>query len=787
MERPPVERWRQIEELLDAALDLPADARGPFLDRSTAASEVRSEVRRLLRVSERAETFLAQPATAFVAALLPGAENDPGGGSPAVPTRVGPYRVLREAGHGGMGTIFLAERDDPQLRQRVALKLVRGGIGTGPLVTRFLEERQILASLEHPNIARLLDGGITEEGLPWFAMEYVEGTPIDGYCADRRLGIPQRLHLFLLVCDAVQYAHRKLVVHRDLKPSNILVTDDGQVKLLDFGIAKLLADGVGAESDAVTQAGLRPMTPAYASPEQLRGDPVSTASDVYALGVLLYTLLTGRHPYLTSGRPPHEVARAALEEAPKLPSAVAAAGRRRRLRGDLDTIVLAAMRKEPERRFATVEQLAADIRRHLAGLPVSARPDTWRYRTSKFVRRHRTGVAAAVAFAALAVGYGITATVQAERVAREAARTEQMRDFLLSLFTQADPAVTQGREPTASELVAQGAERVATELARQPDIQAEMMTTLGEVYLALGRYEAASEQLAAALAIRRRIQPRPDEATARTAQALSDALHFRGRLAEAEVLLREVLEMSRQLYGEQDWRVGVVHNNLGDLLHTRGDLAEAEHELRLAVRTLVAAHGRDSPGTARARRDLANVLRDRGAYAEAEPLYRQALTSLERRLGAADPIASLTRNELARLLAETGAHGEAERLLQQNVGIYQALYPQGHPMLGTTMRNLGVLRLRQGRPADAVEILHEALAIYDRTLPPESPLIPRAQRHLAAAILGADDPATAAMIADDALSRLRQLGLGDHRAAVEALQTRDRARLASERLAARPD
>jgi eukaryotic-like serine/threonine-protein kinase len=777
MEQPPVARWRQVEELLDAALDQPPEARVRFLDRCTAPDEVRAEVRRLLRLSERVEPFLARPATAFAPALLPGARGDSSGGQPRVPERIGPYRVLREAGHGGMGTVFLAERDEPRFHQRVALKLARGEVAAGSLVRRFIEERQILASLEHPNIARLLDGGITDEGLPWFAMEYVEGTPLDRYCADRRLGIPERLHLFLLVCDAVQYAHRKLVVHRDLKPSNILVTEDGRVKLLDFGIAKLLAGGTGSESEA-TQTDLRPMTPAYASPEQIRGDAVSTASDVHALGVLLYTLLAGQHPYLKPGRQPHEVTRAVLEEEPELPSSAGPQAFGRRLRGDLDTIILAAMRKEPERRFATVDQLAADVRRHLAGLPVGARPDTWRYRTGKFVRRHRAGVAAAAAFALVAVGYGITVTVHADRVAREAAKTEQVRDFLLSLFAHANPAVTQGREPTASELVAEGARRVAVELHGQPEIQAEMMTTLGQVYVTLGRYQEATEQLEAALAIRRRIHPGPNAAVARTAQVLSDALHFHGRLTEAELLVREVLGMVRQLHGERDWRVGVALNDLGDLLHTRGQLVEAEEQLRAALPILVTSRGLDSHDVARVQRDLANVLRDRGAFEEAELLYRQALLSLEERLGPMDPITLLTRNEMARLLAETGDHEEAERILLSNLSAYRVLYPAGHPILGTAMRNLGVLRLRQERPVAAVHALQEALAIYDRTLPPESSLFPRARRHLAEAMLQAGDPEAASVMAEDALSRLRQLGLGEHRAAVDALRTRDRARLA---------
>ncbi|MGH7720075.1 MAG: serine/threonine-protein kinase, partial [Gemmatimonadaceae bacterium] len=364
------ERFRQADALFDAALDLPTGERAEFVDRACAGDpELHAVINRLLRAHERASEFLAAPAADLAAPLL---------SDPAVahedrplppPERVGPFRIVRVLGRGGMGTVYLAERDDAQFSQRVALKLVRADPGSDYLVQRFLEERRILATLEHSHIARLLDGEITPEGVPWFAMEYVEGLPIDRFSDERRLGVDERLKLFLHVCDAVQYAHRNLVVHRDLKPGNILVTADGQVKLLDFGIAKLL-DPAGAAPAGVTAVGARMLTPAYASPEQIRGETITTASDVYSLGVLLYELLTGRHPAWAPGRTTREVERRILEHEPERPSTVAtrpapgnapdgfappgkgdptlmAAARgsspeqlRRRLRGDLDTIVL---------------------------------------------------------------------------------------------------------------------------------------------------------------------------------------------------------------------------------------------------------------------------------------------------------------------------------------------------------------------------------------------------------------------------------------------------------------
>ncbi|MDF2776434.1 MAG: protein kinase, partial [Geminicoccaceae bacterium] len=355
------ERWREMNRLLDLALDRAPGERAEILDRECAGdAPLRTAVDRMLRACDDSKGFLEdEPAPAFaapiVAASLTSNREQPSRSVEGL--RVGAYRVVREAGHGGMGVVYLAERADDQYQHRVALKLMRGGaapVADEHLARRFLEERQILATLEHPGIARLLDGGVTDDGLPWFAMEYVEGTAIDRYCDTHGLTIDERLTLFSDVCHAVAFAHRNLVVHRDLKPSNILVTEQGEVKLLDFGIAKLLARMEnGAEDAPPTQTASRALTPAYASPEQIRGDRVATASDVYSLGVILYELLTGKRPYAPSGRSPHEVERAVLDEPVEPPSIVAPERLRRALRGDLDAIVLAAMRKEPERRYAS--------------------------------------------------------------------------------------------------------------------------------------------------------------------------------------------------------------------------------------------------------------------------------------------------------------------------------------------------------------------------------------------------------------------------------------------------
>jgi eukaryotic-like serine/threonine-protein kinase len=364
------DRWSKIGRLLDEVLDLEPGERTAYLERACAGdAALRTDVELLLRDCDGAIDFLEQPAAEYAAPLVRHLEDQVS--APTGGMRVGPYRIVREAGHGGMGTVYLAEREGDRSPIQVALKLVRPGPALdGQLTRRFLEEREILASLNHPQIARLLDGGVTADGRPWFAMEFVQGTPLDRYAREQRLSVEERLTLFLTICDAVDYAHRNLVVHRDLKPANILVTADGGVKLLDFGIAKLIGGAVmAAAGDASARArlsvGVRPMTLEYASPEQIRGEEVTVASDVYSLGVLLYELLTGRRPYDSTLRDRPEIARAILETDAPPPSEVADEEVGKTLRGEIDSILLKALEKEPSSRYPSAEALADDVRRCL--------------------------------------------------------------------------------------------------------------------------------------------------------------------------------------------------------------------------------------------------------------------------------------------------------------------------------------------------------------------------------------------------------------------------------------
>jgi serine/threonine protein kinase/tetratricopeptide (TPR) repeat protein len=501
----PTIRWEQVKDLVDAVLDLPPDARIAYLDQACSESPIRNYVESLVLSYENANMFFDEPAFVKFPGEVEGEER-----SSWIGRRVGPYQILEEIGEGGMGSVYRASRADDQYRKEVAIKVVRAGLDTRVALARFKSERQILADLDHPNIARLLDGGSTEEGQPYFVMDYIHGEPLDQYCDQHKLTVTERLHLFRAVCSAVQCAHQKLVIHRDIKPSNILVTDDGVPKLLDFGIAKLLAPESSTSLPDQTQTFVRLLTPEYASPEQWRGEMITTASDVYSLGVVLYELLTGRRPHRLSGRTSDEIDRliatadterpsAAItrvedqpDASPTMSAEAVSATRegtpdklRRRLMGDLDNIILKAIRKEPQRRYSSVEQLSEDIRRHLDGLPVLARKDTFSYRAAKFVRRHAAAVTAA-ALVLVSLSVGLVVAVREAAIARaQRARAEQrfkdVRDLANSLMFGVYDSVEDLPGATAArQLIVQKAlyylDSLSHESQEDPALQRELAT-----------------------------------------------------------------------------------------------------------------------------------------------------------------------------------------------------------------------------------------------------------------------------------------------------------------------
>lgn len=719
------ERWRRIDRIFAHLLELPPEERQAFLDEECGDDpELRREVERLLDADERNATFLERPAGEVMGfpARFSGAE---------VGDLLGPYRLLRRIGGGGMGTVYLARREDEHYEREVAVKVLRSGLESTEALHRFFAERQILARLEHPNIARLYDGGSTGDGRPYLVMELVEGMPVDEYCDRNRLTVEQRLDLFRRICSAVQYAHQNLLVHRDLKPGNILVTAEGEPKLLDFGIAKRLAPESADDLDR-TRDGLRMMTPSYASPEQVKGEPVATASDIYSLGVLLYELLAGRGPFQPArptGSLPHEVERAICEQEPERPSEALfrpgdptpeeiARNRKtrpralqRRLQGDLDNIILMALRKEPERRYASVGQLSRDLENHLRSLPVAARPDTLLYRGRKFLRRHRAGVAAAGLVVLIAAGFMASLMAQGRRLARERDKARYTLSFLVDTFKQADPYHTQGERLTAREILDRGANRVSRDFQSQPEVQAAVMDAIGEVDLGLGRYDEAEPLLERALALRRQIYGPESLEVARSLELLGRLKAERSDNAAAERLLRQSLALKRRLLGSEDLEVAKALNQLGVFLAEIRATPEVEKLHREALAIARRGEGREGATVGESLVYLGKLKRDLGDYAAAEKLFREGLAIERRVLGERNPGLYGHQTVFGEILIELGKYKEAEALLRQSLAAQRKILGPEHPDIDITLNNLALAIQRQGRYAEAEGLYRRVLGL----------------------------------------------------------------------------
>ncbi|MEQ1692480.1 MAG: serine/threonine-protein kinase, partial [Gemmatimonas sp.] len=565
-------RWEQVTSLFDTLMDATFEERELALKRAASDDEwVVGEVRSLLAANDAADGRFDQSA---LSRLSPG-EVEALAPPDALLTaqRVGAYNVVRKIGEGGMGAVYEAVRADDAYQQRVAIKTIARGAESSVISSRFRRERQILAELQHPNIAVLLDGGVTEAGTPYFVMEYVDGLPIDQWCRAHRSTIAQRLDLMQQVCGAVQHAHQRLVVHRDLKPQNVLVSNDGVVKLLDFGIAKLVESSGDDPRHAasVTLDGLTPMTAAYASPEQLRGEPVSTAGDVYSLGVMLYELLAGVPPFVTTGRNAVQLADAVMTQIPVTPSVACtdAASREcgessrarlaRRLSGELDAIVMMALRKEAERRYSSVEALATDVQRYLRGLPVSARSDTLGYRVRRFVGRNRWPVALSTTLALVAIASGVTIVRQSATARRESARTARVSEFLQAVLGAGDATSMGGMLPRLGPRASVGAlmdsalRRVPTEFADDPAVRARLYLTIGSSLISQSRMRDASVVLDSAIALTRATYgERTDMFVLASLEAGTAAMH-RNQTARARELVsqaRAVLIATDQSEGD---------------------------------------------------------------------------------------------------------------------------------------------------------------------------------------------------------------------------------------------
>jgi serine/threonine-protein kinase len=793
----------QVRDIFDRAIQLAPEDRLSFLTRVCDDDpQLQREVERLIAAYDSLGDLFEtdQPGTL-----------DDSAAARSLPEVIGAYRIVRELGRGGAGAVYLAVRHDEEFKREVAIKLLRPGLQTGDVVRRFRHERQILASVEHPFIAKLLDGGSLADGSPYLVMEYIDGVPIDAYCKANQLSTAARLELFCKVCAAVQFAHQNLVIHRDIKPGNILVTADGTPKLLDFGIAKLLDPSAFSLTVDVTLADSRPMTPEYASPEQIRGDAVTTSSDVYALGVLLYRLLTGQGPYPRQTRELSELARAICEDDPTRPSAVigtesgpaapwtaappAAADAttrwtdnaqkqlRRQLRGDLDNIVLKAMRKEPHRRYVSAEQLADDIQRHLANLPVRAGADTVWYRSTKFLRRHRTSVATAATFLFVAIGAAIVLAMQAAAIAkerdraeasrqlaeREATRVRGINDFLLRTLGAANPMTGTGREVTLAAALGTAAAAARRSFATDPATEAGVLNVVGLTFIELGRYDDAAPLLDRALTLRRTIDGTPRLDLAESLESKATLLRWRSEFIEAERLYREALDTIRGMPGADDRAVQILHG-LALSFSQRGDDKEAlivfDEALALAKSETVGERSRaellSSAGVSHRRLEL---------YTQAESLYREALGIQRRLLGPEHAEVGTLLNNLGVLMNASGRYAEAEAFHQEAIKVRQAALGGAHPLIANSMLSLAVTLENRGDLNGAARLYPEAAEIVRAALGPDHPRLAQVLRNWGVLLGNQRKPAEAVPLLREAL-RIRRVAFSEEsRDVADALTT----------------
>ena len=751
------------------------------------------------------------------------------------PERIGPYHIVDQIGRGGMGAVYLAAHDPDGDENRVALKVLHDAGWSRDTLLRFDQERSILASLTHPGIARYLDSGVTDDGRPFLAMEYVEGLPIDRFCDENRLRLEQRLRLFIDTARAVSHAHRAMIVHRDIKPSNILVTAENQVKLLDFGIARILDESPAATLDGLTRTGLRILTPEYASPEQMRGELVTTSSDVYQLGLVLYELLTGRHPYRLEGRTATELERVICEQPIMAPSAavVRAAGSsaesddrrmavesaalarasrpdrlRRRLKGDLDTIVKMALRKEPERRYPSVEQLTRDIEHHLEGRPISARKDTVGYRMGKLVRRHPWRLAAGASILALVVALAGMAlerqSSENERMRLEAERSQQVAGFLQGLFDIDQTTPAAGEAVTARELLDRGASTLDEDLDNQPQLQATLQGLLGEMYRKLGQFDQAQRLLDQSLATNREIFDSEHPAVLASLVGRARLLADLGRFDEAEESYLGALEGYRGSQGNVGRETALCRFHLAELYVLMGRYEEAEPLFSSALDGLASApDARDAelaasitglsslywsqgryeeaePLLIRARaiyealprrsaRELAGVLgslgqiaQRRGDFESAQPLLGRSHEILEDQLGPNHPDVAMALASIARLYSEQGRFDEAEPLYLTALQTLEQAYPDDHPDVGECLNDLALLYWDRGDLDRAEDLLERALAIGIRTLGADHPDVGAAHNSLGALYARQSKPEEAERCYRQALTIMNASLGGDH-------------------------
>lgn len=790
------ENYQEFKDLLRRILDAESSRRREMLEKADVSAEIRSEVESLIALEEEMGDFMSLPISDFSKDFtedLDETETLPVG------RRIGNYEIIGELGHGGMGAVYLARRADGKFEQKVALKLLKRELNASALRHRFEQEREILASLEHPFIARLLDAGTTDDHIPFLTMEYVEGLPINDYCNINSLDLNERLDLFRKVCDAVAFAHRNLIVHRDLKPSNILIDAQRNPKLLDFGISKILSNEFERKNKAtITKLGA--MTPGYASPEQLQSKSVTTATDIYSLGVILYELLSGHRPFETKENNLPEIYKAVLETDPPLPSSIIADFglqtselqsnaklkskdtksqnnetnprfkiRNPQLKGDLDNIVLKALRKEPERRYSSVESFAEDIHRYLRGLPVTAQPNTFFYRAGKFINRNRFSTTAA-GLLFFAVVAGIAATLWQAQIARaerdrtriESEKANKVSGYMQNILNFSNPHwlssnPKRNREATIAEALDEALKNIDRDLGDEPEIQAEILLTLGQTYIGQAQYEKSEKLLRQSVEKFNQVLGEKNLKAMQASIILGDALYLLGNYDEAEKLYTEAIEYFRPVAAEdpkQTRWLAIAWNDLGNVKVYRADDAEAEKAYREAVELSRNLTGNDRFIVPIALGSLGNVrhslgyseeafdyynqaseeirltggensmengnllskigvaYNDIGDYKRAEDYFQKAHDILLKLLGEENGYTALIMSRLAHNYYKQERFEEAEKMITKSLEIYRKLLPKGHFVISNAERILGGIYTKTNRVEKGETLLRKSINYF---------------------------------------------------------------------------
>jgi eukaryotic-like serine/threonine-protein kinase len=770
-----LQQWKKVKEIVGSVLERPAATRRAYLDQVCSNdSELRAEVESLLAAHAGSDTLSG--------GLWPGASLE----FESQISEIGPYRFVRELGVGGMGQVWLAEQTEP-IRRQVALKLIRAGMYDSATVQRFKAERQSLAIMDHPAIAKVFDAGTTPAGQPYLVMEYVDGAPMSAYCDSRTLSIRDRLQLFIRVCEGVQHAHQKAIIHRDLKPSNVLVMDvDGKPmpRIIDFGLAKATMPLIPGET-FFTQVGTFLGTPGYMSPEQADPDTrdVDTRTDVYSLGVILYELLTGVLPFDATewkNRRREDVLRELRESDPVRPSTKVGADRESAtknssarkadpkqltalLRGDLDWITLKAIERDRDRRYPTVQALATDVQNYLENRPVTAHAASIGYRARKYLRRHAAGVIVAAAALVVVAAFGAIQAVQLRRVTRERDRADRISEFMTNMFKVSDPSEARGNSITVREILDKSSNEISTGLARDPELQIQLLTTMGNVYVGLGVFSRAQSMFEAAVTIAHRsggsnnpatlnamtglaslwlregkysdaenllrktvalqsqVLGHNHELTLRSRRALAGTLQGEGKFKEAEVLQRETLESDQRNLGQEHPETLLAMNELANIVDREGRLPEAESLYRRALEIQTRTLGRDHPQTLIIASNLAGVLGEQDRLQEAENLEREVLAWRIRLLGPEHPDTLQAEHTLANDLDYGGRYSEAEKLYRQILDVQRRVLGPEHAATLKTMHNLGATLGREGKRGEAEQFQRSALEGRRRILGPDSP------------------------------------------------------------------